>query len=120
MKSREKRAIRRKKVWVLHVLAGYTIHEVADQLGVSPRTVMYDLAYLRKHPEEIPSTNEEGFAAWVQNQIVRILSESKELTDWQKIKILRDLARSQVTKRVRKEERINIAWGQEQDSSDKE
>jgi transposase len=110
VKATAKRARRRRKVWLYYVLEGYTQAEVAEKLGVSLRTVARDLAYLKEHPEEIPSVDEEAFTAYVQNMIVRILEEG-ELSDWQKIKILRDLARSQVTKKIKKEEAISVTWG---------
>ena len=122
-KAAAKRERRRRKVWLYHVLQGYTQAETADMLGVSRRTVINDLKYLKEHPEEIPTIDEEGFTAYVQQMIVRIL-ENGDLSDWQKIKILKDLARSQTTKKIKREEAISVTWGlddeEEADSEEQE
>lgn len=121
MVSAKKREVRRRKAWELYVLQGYTQSEVADILNISRRTVIRDLHYLDEHREELPQINEEAFAAYVQNLISRLL-EDEEITKWQKLKVAVDLARSQVTRKVKKEEAIQVNWGNssEGDSTNKQ
>ena len=114
--------VRRRKVWLM-LLEGYNETEIAERLGVSRRTIVSDVKYLREHPEEIPTVEEDDFTTYVRTKIIRLLEEGKNVTDWQKLKILRDLAKSTVVRKQRKEESINVSWGfsdeEEESSKDK-
>jgi len=120
VKAALKKKYRRLKVWIMHVLEGYTMQEIAERLGVSRRTVQRDMAWLKEHPEEIPVPDEKSLAGWVQNKLVRLIEESPELTDWQKVKILAELTKVLSTRKVKKEEKINVEWLSFEDDKDQE
>jgi len=110
---------RRRRVWELYYVKGWTQADIADELGVCTRTIIRDLQYLREHPEELPVPDDGPFASWNLNKLAELL-DSGQLSPWQEAQIRMNLARSLVTKKVRREEEISVKWGSDEDSSDKE
>ena len=107
--KRKQIEIRRQKVWLLYAEL-HTPTEIAEKLGVSVRTVRYDLRYLQYHPEAIPAPEDEAFQRYVRAKLVSLL-ESPGIPERDKLRVLKDLYTSHVAKKIKKEEAKMIVWG---------
>jgi len=109
----------RREVYELVVMRGYTQSEAGEKLGISRRTVIRYLKYWEEHPEELPTPDDIRFLGWSQHQFVRIIEEG-ELTDYQKARLLKDIIRAGLIRRIMKAEAVSIRWGEYEGDTDQE
>ena len=114
--SKIKRAKRRKRVWELRMMQ-YTQEEIAHKLGVSRSTVVADIKYLQQHPEEIPEIEDEKFIKWLKYKVMRLI-EAGNLKDWQKVKAIVDLLKSQGLKKTPQEQVVKFQLWDEKEVKD--
>lgn len=74
-------------------LAGKSLKEIAEELGVCYRTAINYSNYIEDHGEDFYGEDIEYYRDLVWEELTKILREG-DLTKWQRAKILRDLVRS--------------------------